>query len=60
MKARFKQIARRQLDATLAKFNEAASVQPPDKGLDTGGARGFGYVGKAVGRATPGLSAPRL
>ena len=48
MKPKYKQIARRQLDATLAKFGEAGSVQLPAKGWIRAVREALGMSGKQL------------
>ena len=59
MKTKYKQIARRQLDATLAKFGEAKSVQFPAKGWIRAVREALGMSGKQLaGRLQ--VSQPRV
>ena len=59
MKPKYKQIVRRQLDATLAKFSEAGSVQSPAKGWIRAVREVLGMSGKQLaGRLK--VSQPRV
>ena len=59
MKPKYKQIARRQLDATLAKFGEVKNVQPPAKGWIRAVREALGMSGKQLaGRL--GVTQPRV
>jgi predicted DNA-binding mobile mystery protein A len=59
MKPRYKQIARRQLDATLARFADAKSVQPPAKGWIRAVREALGMSGKQLARRLQ-VSQPRV
>jgi len=59
MKSKYKQIARRQLDATLARFREAGSVQPPAKGWIRAVREALGMSGKQLARRLR-VSQPRV
>ncbi|MBA3006800.1 MAG: mobile mystery protein A [Proteobacteria bacterium] len=59
MKTKYKQIARRQLDATLAKFSEVRKVQLPPKGWIRAVREALGMSGKQLaGRLN--VSQPRV
>jgi predicted DNA-binding mobile mystery protein A len=59
MKPKFKQIARRQLDATLAKFGEVKSIQLPAKGWIRAVREVLGMSGKQLARRLQ-VSQPRV
>jgi predicted DNA-binding mobile mystery protein A len=59
MKPKYKQIVRRQLDATLAKFSEAGSVQSPAKGWIRAVREALGMSGKQLARRLQ-VSQPRV
>lgn len=59
MKPKHKQIARRQLDATLAKFSEARRVQPPAKGWIRAVREALGMSGKQLAKRLQ-VSQPRV
>ena len=59
MKPKYKQIARRQLDATLAKFGEAGSVQLPAKGWIRAVREALGMSGTQLARRLQ-VSQPRV
>lgn len=59
MKPQHKQIARRQLDATLAKFSEAKTVQPPAKGWIRAVREALGMSGKQLAKRLQ-VSQPRV
>ncbi len=59
MKPKYKQIARRQLDVTLAKFAEIKNVQPPPKGWIRAVREALGMSGKQLARRL-GVSQPRV
>lgn len=59
MKPKYKQIARRQLDATLAKFAEIKNVQPPPKGWIRAVREALGMSGKQLARRLQ-VSQPRV
>jgi DNA-binding transcriptional regulator YiaG len=59
MKSKHKQIARRQLDTTLAKFSEMKRMQPPAKGWIRAVREALGMSGKQLaGRLQ--VSQPRV
>jgi predicted DNA-binding mobile mystery protein A len=59
MKAKYKQIARRQLDATLAKFGEVKSMQLPAKGWIRAVREALGMSGTQLARRIQ-VSQPRV
>lgn len=59
MKPQHKQIARRQFDATLAKFGEVKNVQPPVKGWIRAVREALGMSGKQLARRLQ-VSQPRV
>jgi predicted DNA-binding mobile mystery protein A len=59
MQQKYKQIARRQLDATLAKFNEVKSMQLPAKGWIRAVREALGMSGKQLA-AKLQVSQPRV
>lgn len=59
MKPKYKQIARRQLDATLAKFSEVKHVQPPIKGWIRAVREALGMSGKQLAKRLQ-VSQPRV
>jgi predicted DNA-binding mobile mystery protein A len=59
MKPKFKQIARRQLDATLAKFSEIKNVQLPAKGWIRAVREALGMSGKQLASRLQ-VSQPRV